>query len=618
VILSCKRRLSFDIGSGTDLSYCKGFFICDNQVMYLKKHKRKKNGKYNTYYSIAEKRKVSRGRYVEKRVLYLGEISDSQKKSWEKSIEIIMEDNTPVRKSLFAYDQDNRTHHDVDTIPVKLSKMTLANPRSYGDCWLGCEIWDRLGLDRFWSERIDTPKAPVEYSKVVKLLAVNRLIRPGSEFYVHHHWFTQTAMDVLLDCDYETASKDRLYRCLDRILPYKEELCSYLKETWQMMFNLNYDILLYDITSTYFEGLCQQNPKAKFGHSKDRRSDCRQILIALVVTPDGFPINYEILAGNTSEKTTLKPLLNKIESKYGKAGRVWLMDRGIPTEAVLDYMRDHGIDYLVGTPRKLLDEFQKELSVKDWHDVNDSVRIKHVEKDGECYVLAKSKDRMAKERAMRKRKLRQYLEGLEKLKSYRDYDRFMKRLGVLESQAGVCRKCVTLAIPKQKARIEEGAFDYTFEADQYKTMIARDGTYFLRTNQTGKDGSELWQKYMLQCNVEQAFKEIKSDLGVRPVYHHKEDRVDAHVFVAFMSYCLQVTLRHRLRASACGLTSQAVLETMSRIQMLDVSFETLDGRTLLMQRYTEPQADQKLLLHHLKLDLPPQKPPKIYRGQLKK
>ncbi len=586
--------------------------------MYLKRHKRKKNSKYHTYYSIVEKRKISRGRYVEKMVLYLGEISDSQKKSWEKSIEIINEDNKPVRKSLFAYDQDKDIRVDVDTIPVKLSKMKLENPRAFGDCWLGCEIWDRLGLDKFWSERIDTAQSPVAYSKVVKLLTVNRLIKPGAEFYVHQHWYSQTAMDVLLDCDFEVASKDRLYRCLDRILPYKEALCSYLKDTWQMMFNLEYDILLYDITSTYFEGLCKQNPKAKFGHSKDRRSDCRQILIALVVTPEGFPLHYEVLAGNTSEKTTLKPLLHKIEAKYGRANRVWLMDRGIPNEAVLAYMRDNGIDYLVGTPRKLLDEFQKELTAKDWEEISDSVRIKHIDQDGECYVLAQSKDRMTKERSMRKRKLRAYLEGLEKLKKYRDYARFMQKLGQLKHQAGSAHQCVSLTIPKPKDRIEAGEFDYKFEADQYPKMSYRDGAYFLRTSQTGKDGAGLWQEYMLQCNVEQAFKELKSDLGIRPVYHHKEDRVDAHVLVAFMSYCLQVTLRHKLRASACGLTSQAVLETMSRVQMLDVSFETLDGRTLLLQRYTEPQEDHQLILHHLKMDLPPQKPPRIYNDKLKK
>jgi transposase len=341
-------------------------------------------------------------------------------------------------------------------------------------------------------------------------------------------------------------------------------------------------------------------------------------LIALVVTPDGFPINYEVLAGNTSEKTTLRPLIDKIESKYGKAGRLWLMDRGIPTEATLEYMRDNGINYLVGTPRKLLDEFERDLSQKQWQQVNDGVRIKHLEKDGECYVLAKSKDRTAKERAMRKRKLRNYLDGLKMLKKCRSRDLFMQRLGKLKYNAGSCHNCVSLTIPKSKSRIEAGQFSYKFEAAKYRQMICRDGSYFLRTNQIGKDGCDLWREYMLQCNVEQAFKELKSDLGIRPVYHHKEDRVDAHVFIAFMGYCLQATLRHRLRASACGLTAGAVLETLSRIQMLDVSFDTIDGRKLLLQRYTEPQDDQKLILYHLKMELPPQKPPRIYAGKYKK
>lgn len=584
--------------------------------MYLKTHKRKKNGKYHEYYSIAEKRKISRGRYVEKIVLYLGEISSSQKKSWQKSIEMLNGENKPIHRTLFAFDQDNQTYHDVDTIAIKLSKMKLSKPRAFGDCWLGCEIWDQLGLDKFWSERIDTAKVTVPYSKVLKLLTVNRLIKPGSEFYIHHHWFDQTAMADLLDCDYEVASKDRLYRCLDRIVPYKDDLCQYLKNKWQMMFDLEYDVLLYDITSTYFEGLCKGNPKAKFGHSKDKRNDCRQVLVALVVTPDGFPINYEVLAGNTGEKTTLPKLIDKIESMYGKANRVWLMDRGIPTEHSLAVMRESEIDYLVGTPRRLLDEFQNELSEKDWQQVNESVRVKHIETDGECYVLARSEARLAKERAMRKRKLRKYLDGLKKLKSYRDWQRFTKRLGVLEHEAGSCRHCVDLKLPDQGSRVTN--FSFSFNHQKYRKMIYRDGTYFLRTNQKGKDGAELWQQYMLQCNVEQAFKDMKSDLGIRPVYHHKEERVDAHIFVAFLSYCLQTTLRHKLRQSASGLTAQAVLETLSRIQMLDVSFETQDNRVLQMQRYTEPQLEHKLILSHLRMELPLQKPPKIHNNSAKK
>lgn len=604
-------------GFGTDLPYCIGEFLCDNLGMYLKKHRRKKNGKCNTYYSIAEKRKVSGNRHVEKVVLYLGEISGSQKKAWQRSIEIINEDNKPVHKTLFAFDQDNQSCHDVDTIPVNISKMRLERPRRFGDCWLASEMWDQLGFDRFWSERIDTDRSPVAFSKVLKLLTVSRLIKPSAEYFVHQHWFSQSAMDAILDCDFEIAEKNRLYRCLDRILPYKDELCKYLKDTWQGMFNLEYDILLYDITSTYFEGLCKQNPKAEFGHSKDRRSDCRQVLIALVVTPEGFPLDYEVLQGNTSEKTTLRPLLNKIETMYGKANRVWLMDRGIPTEATLKFMRKNNISYLVGTPRRQLDDYSSELSEKDWEQVNSSVHVKYIEKEGECYVLARSRDRMQKERAMRKRKLRKYLDGLEKLKGYRNYERFYKRLGALQSQAGKAYRCVELDIPGQKERIEAGEFRYHINRQKYRDMIYRDGKYFLRTNQKGKDGKALWNEYMLQCNVEQSFRELKSDLGIRPVYHHKEERVDAHIFVAFISYCLQVTLRHKLRVSVCGLTAQAALETMSRIQMLDVTFETLDGRYLLMERYTEPEADQRLILHHLNMDLPLQKPPKIYSSQVK-
>jgi len=616
--LSLNRRLTFGIVSGTDLPSCVAFFVCDNSGMYLKTHRRKKNGKVNEYYSIVEKRKVANECYVQKTVLYLGEISDSQKKSWNKSIKVLNEQNQPVHKTLFALHNDVDICENIDAIPLRLSEIKLQKPRAFGDCWLGCEIWDQLELDTFWSSRIDTSKSPVAYSKVLKLLSVNRLIKPGSEFYVHHHWFDQTAMDFLLDSDFQVAEKNRLYRCLDRILPYKEELCQHLKKQWETMFKLQYDVLLYDLTSTYFEGLCKRNPKAKFGHSKDKRSDCRQVLVALVVTPEGFPINYEVLAGNTAEKTTLTDLMAKIENMYGKARRVWLMDRGIPTEQSLAAMRESGIDYLVGTPRKLLDEFESELIDKDWREVNESVYVKHIEREGECYVLALSKSRMAKERAIRKRKLRRYLDGLTKLqKNYRDRDRFMKRLGVLQHEAGSCRHCVDLQLPAQGKRISKKNFSFIFNHQKYRGMIYRDGMYFLRTNQTSKEAVELWQQYMLQCNVEQAFKELKSDLGIRPVYHHKEERVDAHIFVAFLSYCLQATLRQKLRTDASGLTSQAVLETLSRIQLLNVSIPTQDGRTLQMQRYTEPELEHKLILEKLNLTLPPQSPPKIYSDQVK-
>lgn len=585
--------------------------------MFLRCHKRKKNGKLHRYYSVVENKRIANGRVAQKTVLYLGEITSSQEKAWRRTLEVFDADqNKPVHKYLFAT-EDQTTCQDVDAICVRLSQLKLSNPRAFGDCWLGCHIWDELQLDAFWQQRIDHYKSTLPFSKVLKLLVINRLIKPGSEFYVHQHWFDQTAMDVLLQCDFTVAQKNRLYQCLDKILPYKDELCKYLKERWGTLFDIDYDVLLYDLTSTYFEGLCEQNPKAQFGYSKDRRSDCRQVLIALIVTPDGFPLNYEVLPGNTAEKTTLADLLKKIESMYGKSRRVWLMDRGIPKEETLAIMRNTGVDYLVGTPRKLLDSFEQSLLDTPWQQARHEVHVKSIKVENETYVLAKSKARMQKERAIRHRKLRNYLSGLAKLKKhYRDRDRFLKRLGVLQHQAGPCAKCVDLQLPTEGEKVSPNTFQYSFNRQAYRQMIRRDGKYFLRTNQTGKRPIELWEQYMLQTRVEQSFKELKSDLSVRPIHHQLEHRVDAHIFVAFLGYCLQTTLRQKLKTSAPGLTSQAVLEVFSKIQLLDVYIPTHDHRTLHLQRFTEPNQEHKILLEKLKLRLPAQAPPKIYSGQL--
>lgn len=584
--------------------------------MFLRCHKRKKNGKLHRYYSVVENRRIANGRVAQKTVLYLGEITNGQEKAWRKTLGVFdVDQNKPVYKYLFAA-EDESICNDIDAIPIRLSQLRLSHPRAFGDCWLGCHIWDELLLDSFWQKRIDSYKTSIAFSKVLKLLVINRLIKPGSEFYVHQHWFDRTAMDVLLGCDFTVAQKNRLYQCLDKILPYKDELCQHLKERWETLFDISYDVLLYDLTSTYFEGLCEQNPKARFGHSKDRRSDCRQVLIALIVTPDGFPLNYEVLAGNTSEKTTLADLLTKIESRYGKSRRVWLMDRGIPKEETLSLMRNTGVNYLVGTPRKLLDSFEESLLNTPWERARDEVYVKSIRDHDETYVLAKSKARRHKERAMRHRKLRRYLLGLDKLrKNYRDRDRFFKRLGVLMHEAGSCSKCVDLQLPPEGKKVSSTNFKYSFNRRVYRQMIHRDGKYFLRTNQTGKDSIELWEQYMLQTRVEQSFKELKSDLSIRPVHHQLEGRVDAHIFIAFLGYCLQTTLRQKLRTSAPGLTSQAVLEIFSKIQLLDVYIPTQDNRTLHLQRYTEPEQEHKILLEKLKLKLPAQAPPKIYSGQ---
>jgi transposase len=585
--------------------------------MFLRSYKRKKNGKWHEYFSVVENRRVARGKTLQRTVLYLGEITGSQEDAWRKTLQIFDQDTgKTLTKSLFA-DYSEIANHDTDSIKVKLSQMRLCRPRTFGGCWLGCQLWQQLGLDEFWSERLDKSRSDISWPKVLKLLVVNRLIRPGSEFYIHRQWFDQTAMDELLRTDHRIAAKDRLYRCLDRILQHKEDLCKHLKSRWEDMFDIEFDVLLYDLTSTYFEGLCEQNPKARFGYSRDKRSDCRQVVIALVVTPEGFPLGYEILPGNTLDKTTLRFFLDKIESIYGKARRVWVMDRGIPTEETLKVMRDNGIHYLVGTPRSMLNKFEDNLLDMDFQHTNDNVAVKLLPKGNELYVLAKSKDRRAKERAMRKHKLRKYLQGLEKLrKNCRSRDRLLERLGALKQQAGKSTKCVDLTIPPQGNRVTPDNFAYTFNKDTYKKTILRDGVYLLRTTLTEADPDVIWQRYVLLTQVEAAFKSLKSDLAVRPVYHQLEHRVEAHIFVAFLAYCLAVTLRQKLRFHAPGLTATEVFDKLGTIMMIDVRIPTADGRMLEMRRYSQPEIEHRIILDKLKMNLPKQPPPKVYSQQL--
>jgi len=546
-------------------------FRCETIGMFLRSYKRKKNGKWHEYFSVVENRRVANGKAVQRTVLYLGEITSSQEDTWRKTLEVFDQDTGKTQQKLLFADETTIAECDLDSIKVKLSQMQLCRPRSFGDCWLACHLWQKLGLDEFWSDRLDSLRSGISWAKVLKLLVVNRLIHPGSEFCIHRQWFDKTAMDELLRTDYRIASKDRLYRCLDRILEHKEDLCKHLKSRWQDMFGIEFDVLLYDLTSTYFEGLCEQNPKARFGYSRDKCSDCRQVVIALIVTPEGFPLGYEVLPGNTLDKTTLRFFLKKIESMYGKARRVWVMDRGIPTEEVLAQMRDENIQYLVGTPRAMLNKLEYKLIELDWKQANDNVVVKLLAQDNELYVLAKSKDRRAKERAIRKHKLRKYLQGLARLrKNCRNRDKLLERLGALKQQAGKSVKCVDLTIPPQGGRVTPENFSYSLNRDTYKKMILRDGMYLLRTNLTEMNPDVIWKRYVLLTQVEAAFKSLKSDLAVRPVYHQLEHRVEAHIFVAFLSYCLMITLRQKLRCHASGLTARDVLDKLSAIVMIDV------------------------------------------------
>jgi transposase len=582
--------------------------------MFLRSNTRIKDGKQHRYYTVVESRRLQSGKVTQRQVLYLGEINDSQQAAWRRTLEVFDEAEqrfTPL--SLFPEDRPIPPDA-IESVQVKLSQMKLERARPYGNCWLGCELWRQLQLDRFWSEKLPQGREGVAWPQVLELLVVNRLIEPGSEFRVHRHWFDQSAMDVLLGQDFAVAEKDRLYRCLDRVLEHKQELFVHLQQRWKDLFDAEFDLLLYDLSSTYVEGEAEQNPKARYGYSRDKRPDCKQVVIALIVTPAGLPLAYEVMAGNTSEKTTLRGFLDSIESLYGKARRVWLMDRGIPTEALLQEMRTSRQEtfYLVGTSRAKVKQYEKRWLELPWQKVRESVEVKLFAQDGELYVLAKSEGRQAKEMAMRRKKLARLLRKLRAMRrSCPKRDQLLMRVGAAKTDAGRAFGFVKINLPEAGQEVTRETFTFQLDKGRLKEAELRDGHYLLRTNLVAEDPAVLWDRYVQLTQIEAAFKCLKSDLGIRPIHHQLEHRVEAHILVAFLAYCLTVTLRHRLRMHAPGLTPRAVLEKLAGIQMLDVSFPTTDGRRLIMPRYTEPNPEQTLLIHHLNLILPQQPPPRI-------
>jgi transposase len=592
---------------------CKIVAFC-KQRMYLRSNTRTKDGKQHRYFTVVESRRLRSGKVAQRQVLYLGEINDSQQAAWRRTLDVFDEAEqrlTPL--SLFPEDRPVPADA-IDSVQVKLSEMKLERARPYGNCWLGCELWRQLQLDRFWSERLPRGRESVAWPQVLELLAVNRLIDPGSEFRLHRQGFDQSSMDVLLGQDFAVAEKDRLYRCLDRVLEHKQDLFMHLQQRWKDLFDAEFDLLLYDLTSTYVEGEAEQNPKARYGYSRDKRPDCKQVVIALIVTPAGLPLAYEVMAGNTSEKTTLRGFLDSIESQYGKARRVWLMDRGIPTEALLQEIRTSRQEtfYLVGTSRAKVKQYEKQWLELPWHKVRDSVEVKLFAQDGELYVLAKSEGRQAKENAMRRNKLARLLWKLRAMRrSCPKRDQLLMRVGAAKSDVGRAFGFVKINLPGAGQEVTRETFTFRLDKDRLKEAELRDGHYLLRTNLVAEDPAVLWDRYVQLTQIEAAFKCLKSDLGIRPIHHQLEHRVDAHILVAFLAYCLTVTLRYRLRMHAPGLTPRAVLEKLAGIQMLDVSFPTTDGRRLVMPRYTEPNPEQSLLLHHLNLVLPKQPPPRI-------
>ena len=582
--------------------------------MFLRSTNRRKDGKDHRYFSVVENHRLPGGKTVQRTVLYLGEINDQQQAAWRKTLEVFLEDEQCfATMSLFPDDRELPVDA-LDSVQVKLSGLELRRPRVFGNCWLACELWQQLGLEEFWEQRLPEGRQAVSWEKVLRLLVVNRLLDPGSEFHVHRQWFVDSAMDELLETDFGVAEKDRLYRCLDRVLEHKQELFVWLKQKWADLFHADFEVLLYDLTSTYFEGEMEQNPKAKRGYSRDQRPDCLQLVIALVVTPDGFPLAYEVMNGNTSDRTTLRGFLKKIEDTYGKAQRVWVMDRGIPSEAILKEMRDpeRQTFYLVGTPKGRINQHEKKWLDLPWQKVRDSVEVKLYQHEGELYVLAKSEGRQAKEVAMRRKRLARLLRKLRAMrKSLPKRDQLLLRIGAAKKDAGRAFGFVKIQIPKAGQAVTRETFSFQVDKAKLKAAQQRDGHYLLRSNLTGEDPLVLWKRYVQLTQIESVFRSLKSELGIRPIYHQLEHRADAHVLIAFLAYCLQVTLKNRLLIHAPGLTPAAVLEKLATIQMVEVWIPMVDGRWLVLPRHTEPEKDVQAMLDHLHMTLPSQPPPRV-------
>lgn len=582
--------------------------------MFLRSTNRKKDGKEHRYFSVVENRRLSSGKMTQRMVLYLGEINDSQQAAWLKTLDVFDEREQRSREMSLFPDDREIPEEAIDSLQVKLSGLQLRRPRVFGNCWMACQVWRELGLEEFWQQRLPEGREAVSWEKVLRLLVVNRWIEPGSEFRVHRHWFLSSAMDELLGIDFAVAEKDRLYRCLDRLLEHKQDLFVWLKKKWADLFAADFDVLLYDLTSTYFEGEMEANAKAKRGYSRDGRPDCLQVVIALVITTDGFPLAYEVMDGNTSDRTTLRGFLKKIESTYGKAKRMWVMDRGIPTEEILAEMRDpeRQVSYLVGTPKSKIQQYEQKWLDLPWIKVRDSVDVKLFEDGGELYVLAKSAGRQAKETAMRRKRLVRLLRKLRAMRhSLPSRDQLLMRIGAAKTEAGRAFGFVQIDVPDEGQPVTRQSFRFRVDKVKLNTAQLRDGHYLLRSNLTAEDPEILWTRYVQLTQIEAAFRSLKSELRVRPIYHQLTHRADAHILVAFLAYCLQVTLKNRLMAHAPGLTPVSAMEKLSSIEMIDVWIPTVDGRWLVLPRYTQPDTDTKILLHKLRMDLPAQPPPRI-------
>jgi len=589
--------------------------------MFLRAHARSKDGKDHTYWSLVETVRTADGPR-QKTLCYLGEMNSSAQARWLRTVEVFNDQGEAQQLKLFP-SHVAAPPDDPQVARVLVNRVRLERTRQFGACYLGLQLWKRLELDRFFEQAVDDDPADVPWSRVAALLATNRLCAPGSELSVEERWYPSTALDDLLAIEEGKINDTRLYRCLDRILPHKTKLERHLKQRYGELFEAEFDVLLYDLTSTYVEGAAEKNPMIRRGYSRDHHPDCEQMVIALIVNSEGFPFSYETFNGNRADVSTIETILRMVERKYGKARRIWVFDRGIVSEENLAAIRKRDGQYLVGTPRSQMKRFEAELLQDGWVQVRPEVEVKQVAipQGEETYILCRTAGRKEKEKAIRKRfstSMEDALKGLEKTivaGRLKDRHKMERRLGKIQARHPSVNDLyeVSLRDTTQGVRLS-----WQMKDDRKTWRESREGAYLLRTNIKAETAEGLWAKYMQLTEAEASFRALKRELSIRPLFHQLEPRVKAHVMVAFLGYALWVTLKHLLKRrpailpqpSASGvenaqpLSPMKALALLSTLQSADIVLPTTDGREIRLRRITEPTAEQKSLLHQLGLSLP--------------
>lgn len=572
--------------------------------MYLRRHNKKVDGEDYSYWSLVESVRTVRGprQRIVATIGKLPGLDQEERIGWEEIRRIL--EGKPAQPHLFEEQEEPPSWATVNIKKVRVERL-----RHFGDVYLGLRLWNQLAFSEFCAEQMPEGREEIPWSVMASILVLARFCAPSSELQIAESWYNKTALDDLLGVPGEKVNEDRLYRALDVLLPHKDELCRHLQTRYGELFGSTFDFLFYDITSTYFEGTTNGNAQAKRGYSRDSRPDCPQVLIGLVATKEGLPIAFEVFDGNRTDVTTPKEMVQVMEAKYGKADRVWVLDRGMVSEENLEFLRRSGARYLVGTPRSLLKKFEKHLLEQSWEEVQPGVEVKlcpSPEGMEETFVLCRSLGRKEKENAILNRFVTRLGDKLGKLAEraeqgkIRNKQKVERQIGRLLERNSRAASFFAVTVTEKETRL---AIDIKRNEDRYEWAVETGGSYLLRANWKETDAKVLWSTYIQLTQVEDAFRTTKYDLGMRPIFHQKQNRTQAHILVCFLSLVLWRTLQQWMKASGVGTAPRKLLEELRELKSLDVLLPARDKTIRLRVVATAPQA-LKVLLQRMKLPLP--------------